>query len=116
MIRQITDGPFISHPTYFLQSSFVPGGQSMFYTSYRSGNAQVWRTSLESGETEQLTHGAPIHPFSPALHPNGRDLIVTRGGSIWTGDRCIFEVKDAELGECSISPDGEWLTAAYKRA
>jgi oligogalacturonide lyase len=115
MIRQITDGPAISHPSYFLQRSFFPGGQSMFYTSYRSGNAQVWRTSLESGDTEQLTHGAPIHPFSPALHPNGHDLIVTRAGGLWTGDRCIFEAKDAELGECSISPDGEWLTAAYKK-
>ena len=114
-VRQITDGPAISHPSYFLQSSFFPGGESMFYTSYRSGDAQVWRTSLVSGETEQLTHGAPVHPFSPALHPNGHDLIVTRGGGLWTGDRCIFEAKDAELGECSISPDGEWLTAAYKK-
>ena len=25
MIRQITDGPHINHPTYFLQSSFFPG-------------------------------------------------------------------------------------------
>jgi len=114
-IRQITDGPAISHPSYFLQSSFYPGGQSMFFTAYRSGSAQVWRTSLESGETGQLTHGAPIHPYSPALHPNGEDLIVTRGGSLWTGNRCIFEAKGAEFGECSISPDGEWLTAAYKR-
>ena len=115
MIRQITDGPAISHPSYFLQSSFFPGGQSMFYTSYRSGDAQVWRTSLVSGETEQLTHGASVHPFSPALHPNGHDLIVTRGGGLWTDDRCVFEAKGSELGECSISPDGEWLTAAYKQ-
>lgn len=114
-IRQITDGPAISHPSYFLQSSFFPGGQSMFFTSYRSGSAQVWRTSFATGETQQLTFCAPIHPYSPALHPNGRDLIVTRGGGLWTGDRCIFEAKGSELGECSISPDGEWLTAAYKR-
>ncbi len=113
-VRQITDGPAISHPSYFLQSSFFPGGKSMFFTSYRSGDAQAWKVSLETGETSQLTFGAPIHPYSPALHPNGRDLIVTRGGSLWTGDRCIFEAAGAELGECSISPDGEWLTAAFK--
>lgn len=114
-VSQITDGPCISHPSYFLHSSFFPEGRSMFFTSYRSGSAQVWQASLESGETQQLTHGAPIHPYSPVLHPDGHSLVVTRGGSLWTGDRCIFTAEGAELGECSISPDGEWLTAAYKR-
>lgn len=91
----------------------------MFFTSYRSGNAQVWRASLETGEQTQITLGDPIHPYSPALHPDGETLIVTRGGSLWAefdgGQRCIFELPGAELGECSISPDGEWLTAAYKQ-
>ena len=114
-VRQITDGPAISHPSYFLQSSFYPGGREMFFTSYRSGDAQVWRASLETGEQTQLTYGAPLHPFSAALHPDGKTLIVTRGGGLWAGDRRIFEFADAQLGECSISPDGEWLTAAYKR-
>jgi hypothetical protein len=41
MIRQITDGPFISHPSYFLQSSFYPGGREMFVTSYRTGEPQI---------------------------------------------------------------------------
>jgi hypothetical protein len=31
-ITQVTDGPAISHPTYFLQSSFFPGGREIFYT------------------------------------------------------------------------------------
>jgi len=120
-VRQITDGPAISHPTYFLQSSFFPGGRSMFFTSYRSGSPQVWQSSLETGETSQITDGAPIHPFSAALHPDGQSLIVTRGGGLWTvsaadkSGRCIFEAAGAELGECSISPDGDWLVAAYKQ-
>src|SRR5580704_14551648 len=74
--RQITDGPAISHPTYFLQSSFFPGGREMFFTSYRRGTPQVWKASLESGETQQITQGQAIHPFSPALHPGG-EIIVT---------------------------------------
>ncbi len=112
--RQITDGPAISHPTYFLQSSFFPGGREMFFTSYRSGGAQLWSASLDTGEMRQITYGPSIHPYSPALHPGG-DIVVTRGGSLWAGERIIFEATDAELGECSISPDGEWLTAAYKQ-
>jgi len=113
-IWQVTDGPAISHPSYFLQSSFFPGGRSMFFTSYRSGNAQVWKASLETGEQTKITHGAPVHPYSAALHPGG-EVVVTRGSALWVGDRVVFDAPDAELGECSITRDGEWLTAAYKR-
>jgi hypothetical protein len=120
-VWQVTDGPAISHPSYFLQSSFFPGGKSMFYTSYAGGLPQVWQVSLETGETTQLTSGAPIHPFSAALRPGGDVLVVTREGSLWAidvrehGERRIFDYAGAELGECSISRDGEWLTAAYKK-
>ena len=121
-IRQLTDGPAINHPTYFLQSSFFPGGRSLFFTSYRTGSAQLFEISLDSRETRQLTSGAAMHPFSAALHAGGEELVVTRGGGLWTIDRatlherCIVEFGGAELGECSISRDGEWLTAAFKRA
>ena len=115
MIRQLTDGPHINHPTYFLQSSFFPGDHELFFTSYRTGDAQLFAVSLATAETRQLTHGAPIHPFSAALHPNGETIVVTRGGGLWAGDRCIAEFAGAQLGECSISRDGEWLTAAFQR-
>ena len=120
-VRQITNGPAISHPTYFLQSSFFPGDRAMFFTSYRTGSPQLFEVSLDGGETRQLTTGAPIHPFSPALHPNGETLVVTRGGALWAihrdtlAGRPIVEQNGAQLGECSISRDGEWLTAAYKQ-
>jgi hypothetical protein len=116
MIRQLTDGPFINHPTYFLQSSFFPGDRELFFTSYRTGEAQLFAISLGSGETRQLTHGGPIHPYSAALHPDGKTIVVTRGGGLWAGDdRLIGEVKGGQLGECSISCDGKWLTAAFKK-
>jgi oligogalacturonide lyase len=120
-IRQVTDSPAINHPTYFLQSSFLPGDRSMFFTSYRSGSPQLFEVSLDSEETRQLTSGAPIHPYSPALHPGGEFLIVTRRGGLWAihcstlEERCIVSDPEAQMGECSISRDGEWLTAAYKR-
>jgi hypothetical protein len=121
-VRQVTDGPAINHPTYFLQSSFFPGGREMFFTSYRTGAAQLWELSLESGELRQLTFGAPIHPFSAALHPDRETLVVTRAGGLWaisraTGvERQIVEFAGAELGECSIDRSGEWLTAAFQRS
>ena len=119
-VTQVTEGPAINHPSYFLQSSFFPGGRSLFFTSYRTGAPQLFEISLDSGDTRQLTSGPPIHPFSPALHPDVRSLVVTRGGGLWTIDRStlserrIAELAGAELGECSISSDGAWLTAAYK--
>ena len=113
MIRQVTDGPHINHPTYFLQGSFFPGDREMFFTSYRTGAAQLFEISLTTGETRQLTRGAPIHPYSAALHPDGSTLVVTRGGELWALDRGtlqerrIFALPGAQLGECSISVDGE---------
>jgi oligogalacturonide lyase len=118
--RRITEGPAINHPTYFLQSSFFPGDREMFFTSYRTGAPQLFEVSLAGGEARQLTGAAPIHPFSPALHPDGRTLVVTRGGGLWAIDRFnlaerpIVDRPGAQLGECSISRDGAWLTAAFK--
>jgi oligogalacturonide lyase len=122
MTRQITSGPHINHPTYFLQSSFFPGDREMFFTSYRTGSAQLFEVSLETGECRQLTEGAAIHPYSPALHPDGRTIVVTRGGELWAIDRSgqrermIFRMDGAQLGECSISAGGDWLTAAFAGA
>jgi oligogalacturonide lyase len=119
VIRQVTDGEVINHPTYFLQSSFFPGDREMFFTSYRTGDAQLFEASLVTGDQRRLTWGSPIHPYSAALHPDGRTLVVTRGGELWAVDRLvenermIFQCSDAQLGECSISADGEWLTAAF---
>jgi oligogalacturonide lyase len=119
-VWQVTEGPAINHPSYFLQSSFFPGGREIFFTSYQTGAAQLFEASLDSGATRQITSGEAIHPFSAALHPDGETLVFTRGGGLWAIDRntlterSIIDQRDAQLGECSISRDGEWLTAAFK--
>ncbi len=119
-VRQVTEGDAINHPSYFLQSSFFPGGREMFFTSYRTGTPQLFEASLETGAARQITGGPAIHPFSAALHPDGETLVFTRGGGLWAIDRRtraerqIVSCPGAELGECSISRDGEWLTAACK--
>ena len=91
-VWQVTDGPAINHPSYFLQSSFFPGGREMFFTSYRTGRPQLFSISLESGDTRQLTSGAPIHPFSPSLHPNAGTIVVTRGGGLYAPIRKSREI------------------------
>ena len=93
----------------------------MIFTSYRSGSAQLYSASFPDGELRARTAGAPIHPFSPAVHPGGDSVYFVRAGSIWcldlkTGaERIVVEFEGAQLGECSLSADGEWLTAAIKQ-
>lgn len=120
-VRQLTGHPSINHPTYFLQSSFTPGGEALIFTSYRTGDAQLFEARLPQGDLRQLTDGPPIHPFSPAIHPSGEIVFFVRGGEVWRIDRGtlaetrVAAFEGAQLGECSLSADGEWITAAVKQ-
>ncbi|MBC7925773.1 MAG: PD40 domain-containing protein [Bryobacteraceae bacterium] len=119
-ILQITSHPTIQHPSYFLQSSFLPGDRELFFVSYRTAAPQLWLASLQDGSLKQLTDGVPIHPFSPAFREQTNEIVFTRGGSLWAiqldtlEERLVIEVPRAQFGECSLSPDGEWATAAFK--
>ena len=118
-VHQLTNHPSISHPTYFLNSSFTPDQSTLIFTSYRTGEAQLFEAGFPDGEIRQLTDGAAIHAFSPAIAPDGRTVFFVRGGSIFVldrsnlGERLVAEF-DGQLGECSLSPDGEWFVAACK--
>jgi oligogalacturonide lyase len=119
-VCQVTDHPSVNHPTYFLQSSFLPDGRSLIFTSYRTASAQLFKAGFPDGELRQLTGDAGIHPFSPAIGRSGDFIYFVRGGSIWRIDlpgldeTLIIEFPNAQMGECSLSADGEWLTAAIK--
>ena len=121
LIYQVTDHPSINHPTYFLQSSFTPDNRTLIFTSYRTGSAQLFETDFPDGEQRQLTSGAAIHPYSPAIHPDGRTIYFVRGGEIWAIDRqtlaerLVSAFAGAQLGECSLGAGGEWITAAIKQ-
>ncbi|WP_031495802.1 TolB family protein [Bryobacter aggregatus] len=118
VVTQITDGSAISHPSYFLQSSFFPGDNELFFTSYRDGSAQLYASGPP---VRQLSFGpVGIHPFSPALHPNGGELCFVRAGGIYSLNYTTLALREitrrdgASIGECSISADGNWLVAAAK--
>ncbi|HEY2017096.1 MAG TPA: hypothetical protein VGH38_26505 [Bryobacteraceae bacterium] len=121
LVYQVTNQPAISHPSYFLQSSFLPGDEVLFFTSYRTGSAQLFQSGFPHGPIRQLTDGPAIHAFSPALHPNGREIFFVRAGSLWAvefeslAERCVAGMEGAQLGEPSISADGEWFVTAFKQ-
>jgi hypothetical protein len=119
-IYQVTSHPSINHPSYFLQGSFFPHGRALIFISYRTGSAQLFEAKFPSGEIRQLTDGEPIHPFSPAIHPLSRELFFVRAGGVWmldviTGrEREVVNFPGAQLGECSLTSNGTWITAAIK--
>lgn len=122
LVHQITSHASINHATYFLQSSFSPDGQSLLFVSYRSGRAQLYEVErFPDGAIRQLTAGAALHAFSPAFHSDNERIFFVRQGSIWflrrdtLEESCVIDFPDAQLGECSLSADGRWLTAAAKR-
>lgn len=120
-IHQMTSHPSISHPSYFLQRSFTPDNRTLVFTSYRSGGVpQLFEVEFPGGPIRQLTAGPAIHPFSPAILPGGEEIVFVRGGEIWVlgrerlEERRVVAFEDGQLGECSFSNDGQWLTAAIK--
>lgn len=122
LVHQLTAHPSINHPTYFLQSSFTPDGRSLLFTSYRTGQPQLFEINpFPAGRIRQLTDGPAIHPFSPAIHPDGAAVFFVRGGAVWVihrqtlREKLIFELAGGQLGECSLGDGGQWITAAAKR-
>ncbi len=119
-MQQLTHHPSINHPSYFLQSSFLPGDEKLFFTSYRTGSPQLFELTIADLSTRQLTTGDPIHPFSAAYLAAREEIVFTRGGSLWAvalatlDQRLVVELPVAQLGEPSLCPSGEWVTAAYK--
>ncbi len=116
----MTSHASINHPSYFLHSSFPPDQKAILFTSYRTGEAQLFEAAFPEGEIRQLTDGPAIHPFSPAIAPDGERVFLVRGGGVWELDRrtlqerSVVEIPGAQLGECTLSPDGEWITAAAR--
>ncbi len=122
-VLQLTSHPnAISHATYFLQSSFTPDGNTLLFISNRTGSWQLFSVSpYPTGPIRQLTAAAPIHPFSPAIHPDGRRVFFVRAASLWVLDlnsleeSCITDFGTGSMGEPSLDASGEWLVAAIKQ-
>ncbi len=120
-VLQVTNSPAISHATYFLQSSFTPDGRLLLFVSNRSGSWQMFAVDgFPDGPVRQLTDGVPIHPFSPALTPDGNSVYFVRTASLWRLDlhtlaeTCVVDYGAGSMGEPSLDASGQWLVAAIK--
>jgi len=56
-VTRLTDGRSNSYPLYYFTSSVTPDGRYVVFHSERSGEVQLYRLDLTSGEIGQLTDG-----------------------------------------------------------
>lgn len=66
-----------SRPGYDNQPSFTPDGRSIFFTSAREGQTDIYRYDLAARTTAQVT-ATPESEYSPTVMPDGRHLSVVR--------------------------------------
>jgi oligogalacturonide lyase len=121
-VIQVTDHPSINHNLYFLTSSLTADEGSLLLCSYRSGTPQFYRAAFPAGEIRQLTSEEGVNGYSGILSADGRELYFTAGGTVravgLAGEepRVLAEFPGGQLGECSLSPDGQWLVTAIRQA
>lgn len=121
-VLRMTSHNSINHATYFLQSSFTPDAETMVFISNRTGTWQLFCISpFPEGPIRQLSDGPAIHPFSPAIHQDGRRVFFVRGASVWWLDletleeRIVTDFGAGSMGEPSLDASGEWIVAAIKK-
>jgi hypothetical protein len=62
---------------YNNQPSFTADGASIFYTSIRDKQADIYRYNLRGGTTTQITK-TPESEYSPTMMPEGKSISVVR--------------------------------------
>src|SRR5437870_10330194 len=66
-----------ARPGYDNQPAFSPDGKTLYYTSYRGGQSDIFRYELGSRTTAQVT-ATPESEYSPTVMSDGKHLSVIR--------------------------------------
>ena len=71
------------------QPVYSPDGEWILFASNRSGNSDLWKVSVKTGEVRRLTDD-PGHDWDPAFTPDGKHIVWSSNRSghleIWTAD------------------------------
>lgn len=81
--RQLT-----THPEADTSPAWSPDGRWIYFSSTRSGSAQVWRIAVAGGEAEQVTK-LPTDVGGFKLFPDGKRLVVAL--EVWPEARTLAE-------------------------
>jgi serine/threonine protein kinase len=96
-----------------------PDGKHIVFVSTRTGNSNLYRFDVETGEQAQLTHG--MGEEFPAITPDGKWVIYTTTSSIkftlWKvsidGGNPIQLTEQLSQWP-TVSPDGKWIACWYR--
>jgi Tol biopolymer transport system component len=99
------------------QPVYSPDGQSVLFSSNRSGNLDLWQMNLTGGSVRKITDDA-AEDWDPAFTPDGKKIVWSSGRSgnleIWMANADGSEARqvshdgvDAENPTATI--DGQWI-------
>jgi Tol biopolymer transport system component len=83
---QITSAPCKNEAVYFECQGFSAGSRHLLFQSNRSGQTELFRADLESGELCQLTENSGEMEYSLNVHPDGRHFYYTGHDAVWRVD------------------------------
>jgi serine/threonine protein kinase len=99
------------------QPVYSPDGQSILFSSNRSGNLDLWQMNLAGGSVRKITDDA-AEDWDPAFTPDGRKIVWSSGRTgnleIWMANADGSEARqvshdgvDAE--NPTATADGQWI-------
>jgi hypothetical protein len=91
--RRLTNDTFVD-----LDPAFSQDGDSLIFTSERSGQFELWQFSLRDERLVQLTFGA-LEPRRPAAHPDGNLIAYIENGSYDRTARSVIKTLDPRRRE-----------------
>jgi Tol biopolymer transport system component len=99
--RRVTDDVFID-----LDPAFWPDGESIVFSSERTGQFELWRISLQDDRRPtQLTFGA-LQPRHPAVSSDGKHVAYLEHTTLEPWASTILKVRDiADGGETIVARD-----------
>lgn len=120
-IRQMTDHPSINHNLYFSNPSWTPDGNTIVFTSYRSGKPDLFKMDEASGSMTQLTDTEGFGGFAACPSRDGSRVFYNARGQVRAVD--LASLKESVLadfgsgsaGGCSLSSDGARLVTSLQR-
>ncbi len=120
-IRQMTDHPSINHNLYFSNPSWTPDGETIVFTSYRSGAPNLFKMDEANGQIAQLTDVEGFGGFSACPSRDGRCVFYNLGGQVCSVDletleeEVLADFPNGQVGGCSLSADGARLVTSLNR-
>ncbi|MCM2268842.1 MAG: protein kinase [Thermoanaerobaculia bacterium] len=113
-----TEGPYSDR-----QPVYSPDGRWLLFSSNRSGNLDLWRLALDTGEMQRLTDH-PAQDWDPAMSADGKWLLFSSNRSgrfqIWMAEadgsspRQVTDVENAQ--NPTMTSDGAWIVYTLQDA